>query len=30
MFYLDGEGLALRATDPAGEHSACGNVSLRS
>ncbi|MDJ6542262.1 hypothetical protein LEC72_21855 [Salmonella enterica] len=30
MFYLDGEGLALRAPDPAGKHSACGNVGLRS
>nr|WP_252656880.1 hypothetical protein [Shigella sonnei] len=30
MFCLDGEGFALRAPAPAGKHSACGNVSLRS
>lgn len=30
VFCLDGEGFALRAPAPAGRHSACGNVSLRS
>lgn len=30
VFCLDGEGFALRTPAPAGKHSACGNVSLRS
>ncbi|MDJ3972242.1 hypothetical protein LEG15_21010 [Salmonella enterica] len=30
VFFLDGKGFALRAPAPAGRHSACGNVSLRS